>query len=58
MVGLITMNHRVRTGISLPPVHVIPKQKKLMARSITGVEHASAGITLTLWKHMSEMQEA
>jgi hypothetical protein len=52
------MDHRVKTGISLPPVHVILKRKKLMARKFTGVERASVGTTLTLRKHMSEVQEA
>jgi hypothetical protein len=59
MVRLIAMDHSVRTGISLPPVHVILRQKKLMARKFTGVERASIGTTLTLVrKHMSEVQEA
>jgi hypothetical protein len=42
------MDQRVRTGISLPLVHAIPRWKKLMARKFTGVEHASVGTTLTL----------
>jgi hypothetical protein len=58
MVRFVAMDHSVRTGVSLPPVHVILKQKKLMARKFTGVERASIGTTLTLWTHMSEVQEA
>jgi hypothetical protein len=58
MVRLVAMDRSVRTGVLLPPVHVILKQKKLMARKFTGVERASVGTTLTLWTHMSEVQDA
>jgi hypothetical protein len=56
VVRLVAMDHRVRTDVSLPLTHMIPRQKKFMARKFTGVECASIGTTLTLWKHMSEVQ--
>jgi hypothetical protein len=52
MLHMVKIDCSIRTGILLPQVHVILKQKKLMARKFTGVERASVGTTLTLRTHI------